>query len=214
MVYKPYLSDSSNDPAPPFSWQEFIETHRWWILTALGGLALVGFGLRYLQTPAKPDRVEFIPTAESAINKTKVVIDVSGSVNKPGVYDLPSGSRIGDAISAAGGLSPSADHQWVERTLNRAEQLRDGQKIYILSLEEAMEQTFVLPKGIIAGTSNVSTISINSANQSGLESLWGVGPVTAQAIIDGRPYSSIEELLNRKIVKQNVWERIKNQVSL
>src|SRR3989344_1087747 len=57
-------------------------------------------------------------------------------------------------------------------------------------------------------------ININTASQSELESLWGIGPVYAQNIIEQRPYSSVEELLTKKIIKQNVYDRVKDQISV
>ncbi|EKD47123.1 MAG: helix-hairpin-helix DNA-binding motif-containing protein, partial [uncultured bacterium] len=57
-------------------------------------------------------------------------------------------------------------------------------------------------------------ININAASQSELETLWGIGPVTAQNIIEQRPYSSVEELLSKKIIKQNVYDKIKDQIAV
>ena len=211
------------DPDQPthFSWQEFIEQHRWLILTALLGLALLGLGVRYLKTSNQPERVEIIPLADSPSISSNIAIDVGGSVNQPGVYHLPSGSRVADAITAAGGLTGDADIQWVQRALNQAEKLKDGQKIYILNSAESADlstgktiQASGLPEGIIAGANTSGTVSINSASQSELEALWGIGPVTAQAIIDSRPFSSAQELLDKKIIKQNVWDRNKDKLSL
>jgi len=202
------MEDDPDQP-PSFNWQQWVENNRWLILIALIGLILLGLGFRYLKSPNQPERVEIIPLAEGSSNSPEIVIDVAGSVNRPGIYKLPSGARVGDALDAAGGLSSSADQSWVERTINRAEKLRDGQKIYILSTEELdsgrAEELSGLQQGIVSGTNTTSTISINSANQSQLEALWGIGPVTAEAIITGRPYSSVEELLTRKIIKQNIF---------
>ena len=63
----------------------------------------------------------------------EIVVDVAGAVEKPGVYTLPSGSRIGEALVVAGGLSAQADREWVARTVNLAAELEDGAKIYIPS---------------------------------------------------------------------------------
>lgn len=204
----------SSDQHPNFSWPEFIEQHRWFIFIALIGLSLLGIGLRYLQTPKQADRVQIIPAENVPVDKEKMTIDISGSVNQPGVYDLPFDSRVKDAINIAGGLSASADQQWVQRALNQAQKLKDGQKIYILSVEESSDASFQPPVGEIAGANTSSTISVNSASRSALEDLWGIGPVTAEAIISGRPYSSVQELLDKKIIKQNVWDRNKDKLSL
>ena len=68
--------------------------------------------------------------------------------------------------------------------------------------------------GVVAGTQVVGKININTASVSELDRLWGVGPATAEKIIGGRPYSSVEELLSKKAVKSNVYERIKDEVSV
>ena len=89
--------------------------------------------------------------------------------------------------------------------------LSDGQKIYIPKLSET--QNSVSVNGVSTG--NISSkININSAGASDLDSLPGIGSVTAQKIIDARPYSAIEDLLNRKIVSQKVFDQIKEKISI
>ncbi len=137
----------------------------------------------------------------------KIKVDVEGEVIKPGVYELSSAARVQDALVAAGGLTRDANRN----AINLAAKIADGQKIYVPAVGEAM-----LGGGFIAGstTASNSIISVNSASQSELESLPGIGPVTAQKIIDGRPYGSIQELLERKIVGKATYEKIKDQVAL
>lgn len=156
----------------------------------------------------------------SATPQADIAIDVSGEVNNPGVYTLKKGERVIDAISAAGGLSKNADTNWVEKNINQANLLNDGQKIYI---PNKSEQSTILSANKTSGVSSISntnqtavkqTININTGTQNELESLWGIGPVTAQKIIDNRPYSSIDELLVKKIIKQNVHDRIRDQISI
>ena len=142
------------------------------------------------------------------------MVEVSGQINKPGVYNLSAGSRVEDVINAAGGLTSEADTEFVEKRINRAARLSDGQKIYIPSEEENSK----IPNSqnsnneILGVLDNL--ININTASQSELESLWGIGPVYAQNIIEQRPYSSVEELLTKKIIKQNVYDRVKDQISV
>jgi len=64
------------------------------------------------------------------------------------------------------------------------------------------------------GDNTSENININTASQNQLESLWGIGPVTAQNIIEQRPYSTVEELLNKKILKTNVYETNKDKLSV
>lgn len=146
-----------------------------------------------------------------------ITIDVGGAVAKPGVYELPGGSRIQDAILAAGGLSDDADGALLERSVNRAEKIKDGGKIFIPKLGEK-------PKTISNSVQNISAftaaagqpvaVSVNSASQSELEALNGIGPKTAEKIIANRPYLSLEELVGKKVLSQSLYDKLKEQLGL
>lgn len=136
-----------------------------------------------------------------------ITVDVAGSVVNTGVYTLPSGSRMQDALIAAGGLSASADREWVGKVLNLAAKLTDGQKIYIPTKNQNYAE-------VTDGSSNSSSVNINTASQVQLEKLPGIGPVTAQKIIDRRPYSDVSELLSKKVVGKKVFEQIKDRISV
>lgn len=160
----------------------------------------------------KGSEVEAASTSASA---EQIVVDVSGEVTNPGVYKLSSTARVQDAITAAGGLSTLADASYVARSLNLASMLKDGIKIYIPKVGEAPAQAAVMG---VTNESNSNTasgmISINSASSLELESLPGIGTVTAGKIINGRPYGAVDELLSKKIVGQSVYEKIKDSVGL
>jgi len=143
-------------------------------------------------------------------SSANLTVDVSGAVNKPGVFKLPDGSRINDALQAAGGVaSESASKKYLAQNLNLAQVIVDGQKIYIpFEGEETPVVTTTL------GATSAGQISINNATSSELDTLPGIGPATASKIISGRPYKSIEELLTKKIVGQSVYEQIKGKVGL
>lgn len=148
-----------------------------------------------------------IPMDGVATSGGGLIIDISGGVTSPGVYTLPAGSRIEDAITRAGGISEKADVQAVALAVNRAERLKDGQKIFI-PLQGQKDEL-----GVVAG-GHAQTININTASQSELEELKGVGAVTAQKIISQRPYADISELVEKKIVSQKTFETIKTQLSV
>lgn len=152
-----------------------------------------------------------VKAAETS-SAAKIFVDVSGEVRKPGVYELDPGSRIKDALDKADGLTFSADKEYISKTLNLAQKLTDGAKIYIPGLGE--EAPIVSNSSLGNQGSQTGLISINSGSQSELESLPGIGPVTAQKIINLRPYSSINELLDKKAVGKSVFEKIKDLVSL
>ncbi len=154
--------------------------------------------------------------------KRFVYIDVSGAVKKPDVYKLTFGSRLKEAINLAGGLTEEADSLFFSRNFNLARIINDQEKIYIPTKDE-VNQGLVESQPIqfenLVQENNQSQqeedlISINLATQSQLEELPGVGKVTAQKIIDNRPYQSIDELLSKKIVNKSTYEKIKDLVSL
>lgn len=148
---------------------------------------------------------EIVPTMVSK----SIMVDVAGAVQKPGVYALPSDSRVQDALIAAGGISANADSTIIAKTLNLAAKLSDGAKLYIPSLGElgTSTDTSVLGEGTAA-------ININTATAQVLESLPGVGSVTANKIIANRPYVTIEELVSKKAVSQSVFTKIKEMVTV
>jgi competence protein ComEA len=190
--------------------EQLIETHRLPIALGLGGVLLIGLGLLISQSRGEVNQIEIIPAQSSTDSVVfELAIDIAGAIQNPGLYQLSPDSRVEDLLIAAGGLSSDAHRDWVAQHLNRARKLVDGEKIYI-----PFEGETNLPAGSVSGTSSTSPISINTASQAQLESLWGIGPVTAQNIIDNRPYSSFNDLLDRKVIKNNVWEQNKDKLSL
>lgn len=125
-----------------------------------------------------------------------IVVEVSGAVATPGVYELPGASRLQQAIDRAGGLSPDADVS----SLNLAGRIGDGEKIVIPSL--GMEAPVPVKEsgtpGSGASSAIGSRIDLNTASAADLDTLPGVGPVIAERIIDYREtngsFSSVDEL--------------------
>lgn len=188
------------------------------LLLGLGGLMFLGYGLMSLSTQKPNQDILFegardeIPLKDS--KKTKLTVDVEGAVLRPGIYTLEADSRVHDALIAAGGMSKEADREIVTKTLNMAAKLIDGGKIYIPFFGESQPVTDGQSGsaiGVLGALSN--TININTASQKELEALPGIGEVTAQKIIGGRPYGSIDELAQKKIVGKKVFEQIKDKVA-
>ena len=150
---------------------------------------------------------------ESLVQAQKSIsVDVSGAVNTPGVYKLNDGDRIEEAIRLAGGFSEKANSEYISKNLNLAQKLSDGTKIYI-PFEGSTPPNGSVDYGQVSGAAIViGKININTASQSELEALSGVGPVTASKIISARPYSSVEELISKKAVGKAVYEKIKDSV--
>ena len=181
------------------------------ILVAGLGILLVILGVRFLffQPQSEIEFIEQTPEQEQAAQVLSV--DVSGAVEKPGVYKLSSNSRIQDALVEAGGLSYEADRDWVAKHTNLAAKLIDGTKVYIPSKEE-VNQTRADPNQILSSIVSVQGININTASEAELDQLPGIGEVTAQKIINQRPYTEINELLSKKIVNQSTFNKIKEQI--
>ena len=187
---------------------------KWGVTLLLGvlGLGLVVYGV-WDQVKPREVRVEIIKEkGESEKFKVggEIVVDVAGAIEKPGVYELPSNSRIGDALVVAGGLSASADRAWVAANLNLAEKLEDGEKVYIPSNSQISNVQITNRE-----SSQINNkININLASVSELDRLEGIGPSRAQTIVDNRPYSKTEELVSKARIPQSVYDKISSSISV
>jgi len=131
--------------------------------------------------------------AVDAEGGTDVVVDVTGAVNDPGVYRLPAGSRVDDAVQRAGGATSRAEVQ----SINLAARLTDGQQVVVP--EKVRGSTAVAAVGAGAtGTDTSTPISVGTASVEELDTIEGIGPVTAQKIVDFRDehggVSSVDQL--------------------
>ncbi|MFA5932458.1 MAG: ComEA family DNA-binding protein [Microgenomates group bacterium] len=154
------------------------------------------------------------PSSNGEVNGIKktieVKVDVSGAIVSPGVYSLSLDSRVEDALKMAGGVTEEADPVYVSKTINLAQKVADGMKIYVPKVSENIG-TDASSQG--NSVSAIGLININEAALADLDKLPGVGAVTAQKIIDNRPYSGIEDLVTKKAVSRSVYEKIKAQIS-
>ena len=186
-----------------------------WVLAAIaailvfGGLALWSRGApARIAPPATEDGVTGVPAASPSPGG--VVVHVAGKVRRPGLYTLPEGSRVADAIEAAGGPSRTADLD----LLNLAEVIVDGSKIEVLAAGDV--PATVPPSSSTPGTP--VQIGLNTADQLALEQIPGIGPVTAAAIIAYREqtgsFTAIEELLEVTGIGPATLESIRPYVTL
>lgn len=197
------------------SFATFWQVYR--IPMVLGGTSLLFVLLSvtiFIKSYQNVQPIQFSSAGEQASDsgivrsdRADVYVDVEGAVIRPGVYRLPAGSRVDDALALAGGLSARADADALARMLNRAAKLTDGSKIYVPKTGDV--------SGVgTGGVSGKATVSINRASQAELEDLPGVGAATAEKIIGGRPYLRLEELVEKKIVGASLFSRLKDRVSL
>lgn len=156
------------------------------------------------------------PSDSPGTNPEAIVVHVSGQVSAPGVVTLPAPARVTDAVQAAGGPTDEADLA----RINLAEPISDGVHIHVPALGEAFDVT---DGGADAGAGAGATtggddgkVNINTADQAGLEAIPGVGPVTAQAIIDWRTangaFTSIDQLVEVRGIGPKTFERLREHV--
>ena len=163
----------------------FESLRNWWLdlhysqrqkraLLIIGSLILVLSVFIVARGNSQPDEaMEVIPIT---ITEPEIFVDVTGAVNKPGVYTLTGKSRVIDAIKAAGDSAPGADLS----TINLARVLNDGEQIYV-------DSTVVNRNGVrVSKAVRSGPININRATARQLDALDGVGPVIAQRIVDYR----------------------------
>jgi competence protein ComEA len=203
---------------PPTAWEQLL---RWWRTTSLavvlGGAAtaaVVGLVAWIVLRPEPPPAEDVVPmatrptaspapaTTSPAHADAPVVVHVAGAVVVPGLYELAGGARVADAIEAARGATPEAD---LDR-LNLAQPLVDGSRVYVPRAGETDPPEVLVPgspPGSVPspeGTVVAGPVDLNTATLEQLDELPGVGPTTAQAIIDHReqngPFRSVDELLD------------------
>ena len=169
--------------------------------------------------------------SDKEMQQAMIYVDVCGAVANPGVFQLAAGSRVFQAIEAAGGYLPEA----AQTCVNRAGVLTDGQQLYILTHEE-MELQGLDPAEIVkasdgqmngsAGTGQNTgmtaqvqqdnRININTADEAQLTTLTGIGATRAQAIIAYReengPFAAIEDIMNVQGIKEGTFAKIKDEI--
>lgn len=157
---------------------------------------------------------EALPTASvGAVAGGELLVDVEGGVAEPGVQHLPAGSRVADAIFAAGGYSPNADLAAAARQLNLAAPLNDAQQVYVPQEGDAPGA------GASPGTggSDGGLVNLNQATPEELDALPGIGPVTVQKIVAARqekPFRALDELVERKVLTTSQLNTIRDQVTV
>ncbi len=162
--------------------------------------------------------------AETEYLSGDIYVDIGGEVNKPGVYRIPEGTRLFQVVEEAGGLKETADID----SINQAEAVTDGQKIIIGSRDENSPyytgtSVKTEPSGSSGGSAVRQTadgfkVNLNKATLSDLQMIPGVGPSTAQKILDYREsagkFSSISDLKNISGIGEKTYDNLKDYIEV
>ena len=187
----------------------FLACALWWLRQERVSLATAHWEQereRILAELPSPERLAEQVPAELPLS---LVVHVAGAVHAPGVYELPEGSRVADALTAAGGVTAAG----APHALNLAARLADGERVWVPTRQE-----------VAAGRSGQSVpsghgdakVDLNAAGRDRLETLPGIGPVKAQAIIAYREqhgrFTNVDELLNVPGIGPATLERIRSLI--
>ena len=198
------------------------------IVVAAGGgavtLVLAAAGMLVLPAEGQPEADDTAmlvlaspsPGASPSIGAedASIVVDVEGAVTQPGIRQLPAGSRVADAIAAAGGYSSDADLDATAATINLAKALADGEQVVVPRVGDGVDPASPTPAGAGSETTvggGPGLVDLNSATPEQLEALPGIGAVTVQKIVAARqerPFASLEDAVERGVIHRGQLEDI------
>ena len=186
------------------------------VVTILGIGVLGGAGLWYVRSLPQPVAITAAPRAAPAATPSPVIliVDVAGWVEHPGVYELPDGSRVIDAIEAAGGAKKGAELT----VLNLAAPLTDGQQVLVARAAEQAAAAPATGEGTAAVPGATTLVNVNTATAEQLETLPGIGEVLAATILQYReehgPFTSIDQLLDVSGIGEVTLEELRDLVTI
>lgn len=207
---------------------EKIKEYKIIVICASLGLVLGGFFLLNpaRQTPAKEsdlqtevaaiskdstDEKEDKNQKEEVVEQDLITVDVKGAVKSPGIYDLPVGSRVNDAVQKAGGLIDNAD----SKSINLAQKISDEALVYVPTKEEAANQESY---SNATGNKESKKVNLNKASLEELKQVKGLGAKRAQDIIDHREsngkFKSVDELKKVSGIGAKTIEKLKEYVTV
>ena len=194
-------------------YKDFIYYNRKEIITIIICISLFGGYILFKKDDSYIVEENIIK--EEVIDR-KIIIDIKGEVNKPGIYEMNENDRIMDAIKISGGITDKADTS----NINLSEKLKDEMLIIVPSIEEKNEIVEETKKSNIITTKEIkdSKISINTANVSELMKINGIGQSKAQAIVDYRNtnglFNDIKDITKVSGIGNSTFEKIKEYIKI
>ena len=204
---------------------EKIKEYKIIVICASLGMVLGGFFLLkpVAQTPAKESNLQTEVTTvskdekedknqkEEVVEQDLITVDVKGAVKSPGIYDLPVGSRINDAVQKAGGITDSAD----SKSINLAQRISDEALVYVPTKEEVTSQE---AHSNASNTKENKKVNLNKASLEELKQVKGLGAKRAQDIIDHREsngkFKSVDDLKKVSGIGAKTIEKLKEYVTV
>ena len=177
-----------------------------------------GVGLLVGTPPAAPPTASDQPPPSGAT----IFVDVEGAVTEPGIRELPAGSRVADAIAAAGGYASDADLEAAASAINLAQPLSDGEQVQVPRIGETATGPAASAPAVAGGGdsggvadsgggASTGLVDLNTATPEELEALPGIGPVTVQKIVAARqeqPFASLQDAVDRGVIHRGQLEDI------
>ncbi len=193
---------------------QLLARYRQFLPILLLALVVIGGTFYFIRPPQTPALTIITPSAKPTPTLATIKVDVRGAINAPGVYALPLGSRVEDALTAAGNSLANADLS----KLNLARKLADGELINVPAKGDASIAN-ASPNAPTAATKSPSgKININIATIAELDTLPGIGPAIAGNIVDYRTqnglFKKIEDLKKVKGIGDVIFEQIKDRITV
>lgn len=183
------------------------------VLVALAVAVTIGIGaLRTRATPVQAVRVTASATPATPATPHSVFVHVSGAVRAPGLYELPAGARLVDAVAAAGGFAADA----VRDGVNLARPISDGEQVRVPVPGEQQPPAGVTDHA--GGEAGVTPVNLNTADEQALDALPRIGPALAGRIVQWRvkngPFTSVDDLLAVSGIGPKMLETLRDLVTV
>ncbi|MGT2799662.1 helix-hairpin-helix domain-containing protein [Streptococcus marmotae] len=207
-------------------WVQIVRDYKWQIVVPSGIIVAIATVFLMGQTGHTEEQIsltELASSSEQVVEKpssshseSQLVVDVKGAVRKPGIYHLSAGSRLHDAVEAAGGLAETAD----SKSINLAQKLSDEGVVYVATKEEAVSVVPTVTTSPASGDKGEkgSLINLNTATEADLQTISGIGAKRAADIIayresNGR-FQSVDDLKNVSGIGAKSLENIRPYVTV